>query len=763
MDIQDYQLLVSKLSDAFSYNKVITDKSGKPIDFIYLDVNEAFEKYVGKKREDIIGKRAREFIPTITSTDIDYIIHIFGEVALKNKEIKFNDYSDLIGSWCSVHAFCPKPGYFIAIVKDKTSDMQQYKIIKDQEKYKYFVENIHDCIFSLAENGTIKYISPNCHQMYLFKQEEMVGKNIAEFLHPEDKPEFFSILQNKQNRHGLECRLKKKSGTWLWNAINITVATEFDINETVFIGIARDINTEKEALIALKESERRLKTAERIAKIGNWELDLCANKLYWSDEIYRIFEVLPYEFDGTYESFLQLIHPEDRELVNKTYQESVKKKTPYYCKHRILLKDGRIKYVLEQGYTTYDVQGNPISSFGAVQDITYQTMTEQKLIMAKDAADAANKAKSGFLSSMSHEIRTPMNAIIGMTELLLENPHLDEEQHKYLSTIKKAGDHLLTIINNILDLSKIEAGQIQTVPKPTDVRELVERTVEMHYVIANKKGIQIECNIAGDVPQYLLCDADKLRQVLVNLLGNAFKFTNDGKVSVRLVKTGTDLYLFSIKDTGIGIPQAKLDMIFEKFFQIESGATRSVAGTGLGLAISRKLVELMGGKIWAESIENEGSTFYFTIRAQKADHNEQKEKEISHTKYEISFRKPLNILLVDDTPDNCLLVEAYLKKYPIALDIVHNGKEAVSIVKEKRYDLILMDIQMPVMDGYEATKTIREYEKKEKLPKTPILALTAYALNEDKQKSLLAGCDDHLIKPIKKKQLLKAIQKYVNV
>lgn len=771
MEKHEYELLFNKISDAISLNKVITDENGNVIDFEYIDVNKAFEKYTGYKKEQMIGIRASEFIPTVTSTKIDFI-KLLGDVALHNKEITFDDYSDLIGNWCTVHAFSPKKGYFYAIVKDKTRIIKQNKIMREQEEFKLLVENAHDLIFSLYSDGNIKYISPNCIRFLGYNQDELVGTNITNYLHPDDKTSVYetlqNLLENEKNLSGIEYRAKHKYGDWIWQTANLSVTTDKEKNEKIILGIARDISSEKKVLQALQESERRLKTAEKIAKVGNWEYDLHTNRLYWSDEIYRIFEVERDEFDHTYEGFLQFIHPDDRQKVIQNYEQSLKNKTVYNVIHRIVLKDGRIKYVHEQGYTYYNENDEPITLFGTVQDITLHVKYEQNLIKAKEEADAANKAKSEFLSTMSHEIRTPMNAIIGMTELLLENPNLTDEQTKYLSTIKKAGDHLLRIINDVLDLSKIESGHMDTILKPIDIRDLLTKTTETFHAIALKKGIEVNCVIDENVPKHILGDGDKLRQVLVNLIGNALKFTNSGKISIKLERLDNkeDLIKFTIEDTGIGISKELLESIFDEFVQVDGSTTRSYGGTGLGLAISRKLVELMGGKIWATSTVNKGSTFYFTIKAKQAfvdDSTNRQVQEPTTKQNEIEIKNQLHILLVDDTIDNCLLIQAFLKNYPITIDTAHNGKDALKLFAKNRYHLVLMDIQMPIMDGFEATKKIREYERTHRLKQTPIIALTAYALINDKEKSQNAGCNAHLIKPINKSMLLKAIQKYAKI
>lgn len=388
-----------------------------------------------------------------------------------------------------------------------------------------------------------------------------------------------------------------------------------------------------------------------------------------------------------------------------------------------------------------------------LHDLNERKKLEADLLEAKERAEAASKAKSDFLSTMSHEIRTPMNVVLAMGELLCESS-LTPTQKTLVNHLQTAGNNLLTLINHILDLAKIESGKVQLVAEPMKITTLLENAVAMLRPLAQEKNLQMECLIANDLPEWLLMDGDRLNQVLTNLLGNALKFTRVGTITLQATCDTPSTWHLAITDSGIGIESTQLERIFDAFTQVDASSTRSYGGTGLGLAISRKLITIMGGQLWAESQVGTGSTFHITLPLTPCAAPETRsiipEKHTAPT--------PLKLLLVDDTEENHMVIEAFLANTPHHLTIVNNGEEAVHQVKQHTFDLVLMDMQMPIMDGYTATRLIRQWEQATQRQPVIIAALTAHALSGDSQKSIAAGCNLHLTKPLRKGKLLDMLQ-----
>ncbi len=430
-----------------------------------------------------------------------------------------------------------------------------------------------------------------------------------------------------------------------------------------------------------------------------------------------------------------------------------------------------IGYVLALLLLTYGIV--KFRSLGLERQVALRTreltLSNKRLVEAKAEAEQATQSKSLFLANMSHEIRTPLNGVLGMNQLLkTTNP--TPEQLEYIEAIRISGDSLLTIINDILDFSKIEAGSLKLENIPFNLPNLMRQTFDIVKIQGEKKGLEMRMDIPDNFPEIILGDPTRLRQILLNFCNNAVKFTEKGYVHLKIstlfpankkCKQGSIPVRFSVKDSGIGIPRSKQKHIFESFAQADATTTRRFGGTGLGLAISKLLAELMGGQVGLDSAPDKGSTFWLSLcvtPAQKAIQKQEEPKEISSVK---PIRKNIRILLAEDNIINQKLMMRILKKYELNFDVVENGREALDKLKEKHYDLILMDIQMPVMDGFTATQEIRRMEDSTQ-EHIPIIALTANAVKGDRERCLDAGMDDYLAKPINVQELLSIIERYTS-
>jgi signal transduction histidine kinase/CheY-like chemotaxis protein len=531
--------------------------------------------------------------------------------------------------------------------------------------------------------------------------------------------------------------------------------------------LRRRVRAQTEAIRRRLEAEvvlkKRFLYASRALNDAIWDWDLETQAISWTSGIQTTFRHTADAIGADPRWWFEHVHPEDRKRVEDSRRAAIEGGGENWsAEYRFLTGDAKHASVLDRGYVMRDNAGRPVRMIGAMMDITAFKQVEIKMQQAKEAAEAANRAKSEFLANMSHEIRTPMNGVMGMTDLLLDTP-LTPQQAEYVGMVKASADSLLTIINDILDFSKIEAGKLEVESIQFRLRESIKPILKTFVLRAQQKGLELNWVVEPDVPDLLVGDPSRLSQVLVNLLGNAMKFTNDGRISLRVqissVAGDFAQLQFSVQDTGIGIPAEKLECIFEAFTQADGSTARRYGGTGLGLTISRQLAQMMGGHLWAESVPGQGSAFHFTARFGIPPTLQTAENALGSVNRQSVGEEPpsLRILVAEDNPVNQVLAARLLEKHGHRVAVARNGREALEQIEAQPFDLVLMDVQMPELDGLEATVAIRDKERTTG-GHLPIVAMTAHAMQGDQERCLAAGMDGYVSKPIDIGQLVSVVE-----
>jgi len=521
---------------------------------------------------------------------------------------------------------------------------------------------------------------------------------------------------------------------------------------------AIDDSERKRALLALELSQTRLAEAQAMAQVGNWEFDLQTERLEWSDEVYHICGHRPRSFAPFFTAhYMAATHVDDRPRLAAALEQILATSAPQQLEHRIQRPDGVERTVeVRAEVLRTDSAGRIVKLVGIIQDVSERKLIEQQLIAAKEAAESASRAKSVFLANMSHEIRTPMNGVIGMADLLLQEPLAERARH-YARTIQRSGRALLGVLDDILDLSKIEAGRLDLESASFNLQVMLRELQDLFGEAARLKNVTLRVTVAADLPRWVTGDVVRLRQVLLNLVSNAVKFTTHGTIDVDACRESDGALRFSVRDTGIGIAADKQTQIFEAFAQAEQGTTRRFGGTGLGLSIARELVRLMGGEIGLQSSPGEGSCFWFQVRLPEATAPAEARRRAVAGSF--AGRR---VLIAEDDPVNAEVTRATLEHYGIDVVLVPDGEQAVTEQARQPFDLVLMDCQMLQMDGLEATRLIREAEKLRGTQRTPVVALTAHAMAGYRDECLQAGMDDYLVKPFKAEALRQMLGRWLN-
>ncbi|MEJ2136569.1 MAG: PAS domain S-box protein [Desulfofustis sp.] len=681
----------------------------------------------------------------------------------------------------SKHLLAPEDDGLLEGLANSTAQVIQTAIAeealrKSELELRALFAGMTDVVIMLNRDGEYLKIAPTKPELLYKPEEDLVGKRLHDNFPKEQADDFLTSIQQSLDTQQLvkiDYSLNI-NGTVHWFDGRISPMSE---NSVVFV--ARDISAHKQAADTLRESEEKHRAIFENAN----DMIVIAQDGKVAHANPAIAKVLGYAItDIISKPFTTFIHPDDREMVFERYKKRMmgeEVETGYQFRLLTATKEERW-VIINSSILEWDQK---LSTLNFLTDITKQKLAENEVIAAKEEAEAANRAKSAFLANMSHELRTPLNSILGFAYIIGKNPTIPKEELENLAIIQKSGTHLLSLINQVLDLSKIEAGSMSVVENDFDLFHLLDELEDMLALRAIKKGLQLHFECTPSVPKHIRADEVKIRQVLINLLGNAIKFTTKGEVRVHVsAEKPSDLkkeekacgptvdkqddeqciIKFEIIDTGYGIDEQELNELFQAFSQTSTGKEIQ-EGTGLGLAISNKFVELMGGTLSVASKVGKGSTFSFDVRV-KILHRDALKKN-SHNLQAMALQEgqpQYKLLIVDDKWESRELVGKLLRPFGFNLREAENGLEGYKIWRSWRPDLIFMDMQMPVMDGYEATRRIRKETSRGEV-RPVIIALTASVFAEEQTAVMSIGCDGIIMKPFKENELVETLQNYLNV
>jgi len=657
--------------------------------------------------------------------------------------------------------------YFQHIIRDIT---ERVKADEERRQREAFIKAIID---NLPVGIAVNSVDPTVEFSYMNDNFPLFYRTTREAL---QKPDAFwtAVYEDPAFREEIRRRVLEDSasgdpGRMQWVDVPITRAGEGTTyitaknipipEKNLVASVVWDVTDRKRTEEALRESERLLAETGEIARVGGWELDLERRVVRWTSAV-RLIHEMPEGFEPTLKQAVDFYAPESRPIIAEAVQRAVEHGEPWDLELQVVTATGRLVDVRAVGRPVFE-GGRCVKLSGIFQDISERKRAEAVLVKAKEQAEAANQAKSEFLANMSHEIRTPLNGVLGMLQLLETTP-LDDEQTEYVSNAFISGNRLTTLLSDILDLARVEAGKLAIQEESFDLAECLRSIEQLFHSSVRQGGVGFGFDIDPALPRLVVGDPARLQQILTNLVGNAVKFTEVGQVRVgaSLLSTSTPelaRVLFTIEDTGPGIPPENLDSLFDPFTQGDKGFTRKHQGAGLGLSICKRLVRLLDGSLVIESEIGSGTTVYVSLAF--AIPTAVVKNSSEDTKAVLQPRDGLRVLLAEDERINRVSAARLLEKLGHEVTAVENGEQAVAALRAKDFDVVLMDVQMPVMDGIEAIRTIRADEKARARKGVPVIAMTAYAMAGDRERFLAEGMDDYVAKPVEVHELVQAIER----
>lgn len=726
-------------------------------DSTVLNVNQGCEHILGYKKHEIIGLRTINYIhPDDLADSNTWISSLSKGTSLAYYENRFlhKDGSYRVLAWSASASV--DEGIIYATAQDITKQKQiEDAIIESEANLTSVIESTKDRIWSVDKDYRILAINNNFKNDFAkyYGIHLSNGIRIIDYVAPSEK-------QKWKDRYDKALNNNTFSVTDQFNIANEIRHYKIKFNPIIrknkITGvsvISFDITKRMKHEADLKDLNRRHTIAANSAQFGVWDFDLETDTLHWDDWMFRIYGVDKKDFGGAFEAWQKGVHPDDLAKAMQEVNETIHEQKTFDTTFRIIKPDGVIRHIKANAVLVKNAQGNPQRLVGVNYDITDRILFEQELIKAKKKAEESDRLKTAFLQNMSHEIRTPMNSIMGFANLMTETNVSQQDIKRYSDIIERGSKRMLETINDLMDMSLIEAKQIKIKQSTINLNTLFLEIFEMFKPETEEKKIELSYFTSRpDEQAYICSDKEKLFAILVNLIKNAIKYTPSGSITFRYTVDANRL-IFSVEDTGIGIPEERKEAIFDRFVQADLTDTRAFEGSGLGLSICKSYLDLMDGKIWVESELNKGSTFFFSIPLntprQASTSQPQKGSELSKL-------NKLTILVAEDDEDSALHLSVLLRQHTKKMYFARNGIDAVDLaMKLPEIDLILMDIKMPGKNGYLATQEIRAFNKD-----VIIIAQTAFALSGDEKKALDAGCTAYLSKPIQKAKLIELLNQY---